>query len=141
MRKTNLLPPLFFTVLLLLTLILGGCAVGLSYEASSPPEKWPGYVHLYPNGCWADGRWYAPCPWQPGPAYGYYYFHGGAWWHNPGLTWQYRPGHPPPPAWRHHDPRHRRYAPVPPRRRYPNPYRGNPYRPQRPGPHHGPHRR
>jgi len=105
--------PLFFAAVL-----LSGCAA--TWYAAPPPDYdsyQPGYVYTYADGCWADDRWFAPCPWTPGPYFGYYYYNDGFWWFHSEVYWGYVPGRPPPPSWRYHDPgRHPRYPAPPPRR-------------------------
>lgn len=73
-----------------------------------PPPQY--YVYAYPNGCWADGLWYSPCPWVVGPPYGYYEYRYDGYYYRPHLRWHYRAGHPPPSHW------HPRHPPHHPRR-------------------------
>jgi hypothetical protein len=102
---------------------LAACAVtGPYYDRSEPFQ--PDYVYLYPDGCWADGQWYAPCLWSPGPNWGYYRYDGGYYHWQQHYYWQYRPGYPPPGYWRH---RSDRFPHVP---RYPAPPRQHPHGPR-----------
>ncbi|HTM68841.1 MAG TPA: hypothetical protein VL426_06115 [Candidatus Binatia bacterium] len=102
-------------------MFLPGCMVTTTSRVRvyDPP---PGYVYTYPDGgCWADGVWYAWCPWSPGPTYGYYAYDGGIYVLRPHYSWGYRPGYPPPPHWRH-------YRPAPPYHPAPPPYHRPPHR-------------
>ena len=99
------------------------CAVTGAYYRS--PSLQPDYVYLYPDGCWADDQWYSPCPWAPGPRWGYYRHFGGYYYWQDRYYWEYRPGYPPPGYWRHQ-------------------WRGHPqvpHYPARPPHHHPPHHR
>ncbi len=127
--------------IVLAALALSGCVATLSGPAFDPYGYQPEYVYLYPDGCWADDAWYAPCPWQPGPNYGYYYFSGGYYYWHPHRNWQYRHGSPPPRSWRYFNPReHRAYpAPPPARPHYGPPHGSPPPHGRPPVPGHGPH--
>lgn len=114
--------PLLAVLFLSAASALSGCMVTTTarrvYVYDPPPPA--AYVYTYADGCWADGAWYAPCPWSPGPSYGYYGYWGGSYRWYPEYRWSYRPGHPPPRHWWH----------------------GTPPRPYRPAhPHAGPPRR
>ncbi|HTK04848.1 MAG TPA: hypothetical protein VL500_04650 [Candidatus Eisenbacteria bacterium] len=105
--------------------LLSGCMVTATTRRAyvydpGPPSY---YVYTYPDGCWADDVWYSPCPWTPGPSYGYYVYGSGGFVWYPHYRWTYRPGMPPP-RW-HHGPAY--------------PYPGRPYHPA--PPHHRPPRR
>lgn len=98
------------------------CAVTGAYYYRSDRFQ-PDYVYLYPDGCWADDLWYSPCPWVPGPHWGYYRFYGGYYYWQRDFYWQYRPHHPPPGLWRHRWHRHgrdHRFPVRPPRHRPPH---------------------
>jgi hypothetical protein len=111
--------------LVIASCLLSGCAMYAGGYYLTPDDQ-PGYIYVYPDGCWADDLWYSPCPWTPGPNYGYYYYSGGYYYWHPNANWQYRPGYPPPRAWRFHHPNHPRFPSRPP------------HRPHGPYPHHGP---
>ncbi len=132
----SVLAALFIAV----TLSVSGCAFTMSGPLFDPDGLQPGYVYLYPNGCWADDAWYSPCPWQPGPNYGYYYFGGGSYYWHGHRHWEYRPGYPPPRAWHRPDPRWNH--PYPARPVPPHHGHGGPRGPHgfHGGPHHGPRR-
>src|SRR5688500_882523 len=103
---------------------LSGCTVTTTvrrpYVYDPPPPSL--YVYTYPDGCWADDVWYSPCPWAPGPSYGYYVYRGGGYAWYPSYRWTYRPGLPPP-RW-HHRPAHPRpHHPPPPAHRPRHPRR------------------
>ncbi len=108
--KTVFLALFFATALSLVS----GCMVSTPYIVYADPEPVPStpvYVYTYPaGGCWANGLWYAACPWSPGPQYGYYAWYGRAYVYRPGVVWTYHPGHPPPRGWHNHanPPHHRR---------------------------------
>ncbi len=116
MKRTSL-------AVLFLAFALSGCMATVTTRRvdlyGPPPPAY--YVYTYPGGCWADDLWYAPCPWAPGPSYGYYGWSGGAYRWHPEYRGGSRPGSP--------SPRHWRQPPLPPR----------PYHPARP--HPGPPRR
>lgn len=101
-------------------LLMAGCIGCYPTPVGYDEPDCPGYVYTYAGGCWADDVWYSPCPWTPGPSYGYYGWYAGGWRFHAGVTWRYLPGYPPP---RYIHPPY--YAPRPYYPTHPHPgYRG-----------------
>lgn len=111
---------LFLALCMATSLFVSGCMVTTTTRSVShwPPPPPPTYVYTYADGCWAGSVWYAPCPWVPGPSYGYYSYGPGGWYYQPQYRWHYRPGHPPPSYWwRYRHPAPPPRAAPPPRHR------------------------
>jgi hypothetical protein len=106
---------LFLALCVAASFFVSGCMVTTTTRSVTrwPPPSPPAYVYTYVDGCWAGGYWYSPCPWAPGPSYGYYAYGPGGWYYQPQYRWEYRPGHPPPSYWRRPPPAPPRSAPPP----------------------------
>ena len=105
---------------LCVVLSLTGCSY--IYASPSPGPPPPSYIYAYPDGCWADGFWYEPCPWDVGPQFGYYHYQSGYFYYQPERQWPRHRMKGPPGYWvrdrpgpehRVHKPRVRDHRPTP----------------------------